>query len=562
MSGLTSILHIATSGLLAQQTALAATAENIANLTTPDFSRRQVNFSSDVIPNQFSGVNVDVIRAASDQFLQAASTSSASDAAGLTAISDALSRIADGLGNFGDGFSFADQAGEAVEALALLSASPSSTAARNDAINGLRGALTSFERTLSLISGEVDIASSQLEFGVSEANGLLGEIAVLNNQLTNSGGENNGARDALSSRISALSNLLNIEVSRDDIGRATIVTGDGVQLAGPGGFANLQVTGSGQIGVTAVSSNPENATIVNDALSNISGGRIGGNLSLINESLPALANIVRGAATNFVDRLNGAAAGNTSVPASSVLNASLIPSAGSISDLTGTSSFALLNDEGVLLSRIDIDFNTRTLSVDGGTDISFPPTIDGFVSALNAGLSPLGNANLSGGLLSIAANNGAGIAIADDQAGIGALFGFNPLITANGDNFQVNQSIVDQPETFPTARLTLGEATAGARLLTPENNNGAAALFEAGAGQAEQLANALGQIGSAQNAAAGQVAIAERFAEDIEARITAQSGINLEEELSNLLLFQRSFNANARVLSAVDELYQSVLALI
>jgi len=244
------------------------------------------------------------------------------------------------------------------------------------------------------------------------------------------------------------------------------------------------------------------------------------------------------------------------------LNASLIPSAGSISDLTGTSSFALLNDEGVLLSRIDIDFNTRTLSVDGGTDISFPPTIDGFVSALNAGLSPLGNANLSGGLLSIAANNGAGIAIADDQAGIGALFGFNPLITANGDNFQVNQSIVDQPETFPTARLTLGEATAGARLLTPENNNGAAALFEAGAGQAEQLANALGQIGSAQNAAAGQVAIAERFAEDIEARITAQSGINLEEELSNLLLFQRSFNANARVLSAVDELYQSVLALI
>jgi len=279
MSGLTSILHIATSGLLAQQTALAATAENIANLTTPDFSRRQVNFSSDVIPNQFSGVNVDVIRAASDQFLQAASTSSASDAAGLTAISDALSSIADGLGNFGDGFSFADQAGEAVEALALLSASPSSTAARNDAINGLRGALTSFERTLSLISGEVDIASSQLEFGVSEANGLLGEIAVLNNQLTNSGGENNGARDALSSRISALSNLLNIEVSRDDIGRATIVTGDGVQLAGPGGFANLQVTGSGQIGVTAVSSNPENATIVNDALSNISGGRIGGNLS-------------------------------------------------------------------------------------------------------------------------------------------------------------------------------------------------------------------------------------------------------------------------------------------
>ena len=39
------------------------------------------------------------------------------------------------------------------------------------------------------------------------------------------------------------------------------------------------------------------------------------------------------------------------------------------------------------------------------------------------------------------------------------------------------------------------------------------------------------------------------------------SGVSLDEELTNLLSFQRSFEASARLITMADELFQTVLAM-
>lgn len=46
---------------------------------------------------------------------------------------------------------------------------------------------------------------------------------------------------------------------------------------------------------------------------------------------------------------------------------------------------------------------------------------------------------------------------------------------------------------------------------------------------------------------------------ELDQRRQAVSGVNIDEELSNLIIYQNSYNAAARILSSVQELYDSLL---
>ena len=42
-------------------------------------------------------------------------------------------------------------------------------------------------------------------------------------------------------------------------------------------------------------------------------------------------------------------------------------------------------------------------------------------------------------------------------------------------------------------------------------------------------------------------------------RLDAERGVNLDEELANLMVYQRSYEANARVIRAVDEMLDTLI---
>jgi flagellar hook-associated protein 1 FlgK len=50
----------------------------------------------------------------------------------------------------------------------------------------------------------------------------------------------------------------------------------------------------------------------------------------------------------------------------------------------------------------------------------------------------------------------------------------------------------------------------------------------------------------------------DRLAE-AQSRIATNSGVNLDEELTNLTSYQQAYAAGARILSVVDQLYQTIL---
>lgn len=134
--------------------------------------------------------------------------------------------------------------------------------------------------------------------------------------------------------------------------------------------------------------------------------------------------------------------------------------------------------------------------------------------------------------------------------------GTAPLIVETNGAFAVNQALLDDPSLLAIARPTSGVGGAN-------DGAGAGAIAALGGSAAAQaVATAVTQIGAASRIATDRGETASAFAAEIETRILSERGVNLDEELSNLIQFQRAYNANARVIAAIDELYQSLLSIL
>ena len=433
-------LNTAVSGLFANQTAIAATSENIANVNTPNFSRREARFQTDAIPNQFAGVDVEIIRAAADRFLQNASFGATSSAAATDAIAAALSAIEASLGAPGDNISFANRLDEAFAALTALGANPSSTVAKADALAALQEAFDAFARSSNAISEEGEAALGRLNQDVARANALLEEIFRLNQTVSQSP----GAGDLIDQRLTELSALVSIAVERGPDGR--------VSVSLPGGA--LLVNSAGANALTVAAGPPTSITLAgNDVTAAVASGSIAGHVALRNVELPRLATLVETTARGVADRLNAVYAGNVAVGATA-------------------------------------------------------------------------------------------------PSGL-------PLIVETAGIFSVSSALLANPASLSIARPSNGNP-GGA-------NDGAGAILLADVAvttEARAAASAVAEIGSRALNAERAAQTDQVIASELSARAAASSGVNLDEELSNLILYQRAYSANARVIAAVDDLWQSLLQIV
>jgi flagellar hook-associated protein 1 FlgK len=433
-------LNTAVSGLFANQTAIAATSENIANVNTPNFSRREARFQTDAIPSQFAGVEVEIVRAAADRFLQNASFGASADAAASEAIASGLSAVEASLGAPGDNISFANRLDEAFAALTALGANPSSTVAKADALAALEEAFDAFARTSDAIAAESDAALGRLDQDVARANALLDEIFRLNQSVSQSA----GAADLLDQRLTELSSLLSIDVERDADGRVSVSLPTGALLVNSAGANTLAVTAGPPTAVTLAGA---------DVTADVVSGSIAGHVALRNVELPRLATLVETTARGVADRLNAVYAGNVAVGAT--------------------------------------------------------------------------------------APSGA------------------PLIVETAGVFSVEASLLANPSSFAIARPS-GGAPGGA-------NDGAGAILlsdVAATTEARAAASAVADIGSRALNAERAAETDSLIASDLSSRAAAGAGVNLDEELSNLIVYQRAYSANARVIAAIDELWRSLLQIV
>jgi len=187
MPGISSVLDIGKWALFGTQAAIETTGNNIANVNTPGYSRREVRFeervSIDYRPGQLgTGVNVPEVIRHFDEFIESEYNTKASTTARYKDLTDNLKGV-DGLFNEANSAGISSSMTEFFRQWQNLSLKPNDYSMRS-ALVGQTQNLVSMLRTADADMGSMQAQAGQMaQQEVNEANDLLKQIAAINQQI-------------------------------------------------------------------------------------------------------------------------------------------------------------------------------------------------------------------------------------------------------------------------------------------------------------------------------------------------------------------------------------------
>jgi flagellar hook-associated protein 1 len=304
MSSLNASLATALSGLTADQDALAATSNNVANANTPGYSREvPVLVTGNPIiedPLTFgSGVSVQSIESIRDPILESQIAQETQTQGQLNSLVSALSEtqvnftsssgdIGTDITNF---FSSVNQ----------LSTNPSDLSLRQGVLTAADNLATAFNTTANNLTSQVTSLNQNVTQTVGQINQLTTQIAQLNGQIANleNVGESAGSFiDQRTQAIDQLSSLVDVSQIQSGNNELTLTTAAGTALVA--GQQSFQLT------TQPVASGAEDIfSQGTDITSTIASGQLGGILEARDQQIPDIQNQLDTLAAGLANSVNG-----------------------------------------------------------------------------------------------------------------------------------------------------------------------------------------------------------------------------------------------------------------
>ena len=432
---LNAALRTATSGLQAAQMGLRAVSDNIANVNTPGYVRKTVLQEPTVVAAQGMGVTVTGTKRVTDQYLELASQTAGAESSRWSAYSQYMD-TAQGL--FGDPTSdnfFFNRLDTVYSGFAAAANDPSSTLLRGQAVSNVQDFLNEAQRINGQLNSLSDTMDSRISADVSTANDLLSRINSLNGDIVRAKliqQDSSGAENIQAQLVNQLTGLLGVTVSPHAGGGVDIRSGDGLKLAGDGAVTlsyNASAGNPGNITATSAGGAPQPLQL--------DSGEVRGLLDLRNTTLPGLSDQLGEFVQGAVDQLNAAHNDASTVPPPTTLTGrdTGLDQTTAVSGFTGQSTVALVDSSGVIQKRVTIDFDAKTMSVDGGPATAF--SASSFDSDLTSAMGGAGTASFSNGTLQVSGTGGLGVAIDEGTSqkagkGFSHFFGLNDLVRSTG----------------------------------------------------------------------------------------------------------------------------------
>lgn len=546
MAGINHLFNIARSGIQAHQQGLATTSHNIANINTKGYSRQEVVLESKrpVEGVIGSGVEVGQIRRTVDTFLENQITSVTQDLGYLTSRHNFLIQ-ADGIftdtDNAGLGFGLT----EFFNALRDVATNPESAIQRT-VLLAKSDSLT--DQFLTTAQGLQQIrldADGEISRHVETINGLAVKVASLNDQIfkaESSGREAPDLRDQRGVLINEMADLVDFEqvTLRDGIG---IVVGG--QLLVAGNHANALSTAPDSDNpplkdVAFVKSDGNLLTITDKIL----GGKIGGLLALRDTDIPAFQDRLDRLAAQLINEFNQQHQAGYGLDGT-----------------TGNLFFSAMTPDAPLAR----DTNTGTAQ-GTSTAIADPTllTLDNY------------EVRFTGAAAYSIVNITTGSTVTSGAYTSGATINFDGLdvvitgVAATGDIFSLSAH-KGAAQRFGTAISDTDKIAAASTAATvPGGNQNALALINLHTARQSELGNVtlndyhtitIGDVGIATRESELALHSKELEVDQVNSLRESVSGVSLDEELTNLLSFQRSFEASARMITVADELLRTILTM-
>ena len=641
------ILSIGKSALSAAQLGLSTTGHNIANASTPGYSRQvvvQAAAKAQASGNGFIGQGTEIagvsrtfneILAKQVVSSQAASSSSATYATQLGTINNMLSDAAAGLNPAMSDF---------FNSVSDLAANPSDTPTRQSMLSYSQSLVNRLQSTNSRLNEIRNDVNTELTASVNLVNTYAKQIASLNNAIENAvssdGNPPNDLMDQRDQLVNELSKQIKTTVVPQGQGSYNIYVGNGLPMVIGKTLMSLTTASSPtdptQLEVSYQSSGK--STVL--GVSSLPGGSIGGLLQFRSESLDAVQNKVGQIALVLADTfntqhklgidLNGNAGGNLfNIPAPAITsntNNNLVTNAVISSQVVDakavtSSDYRLqydtsiapnsykitrLNDNTVqtfssLPQTIDgLSFNLTSGSFSNGDDFVIRPTRNVATNISLAITDPKKLAVGSATLSAVANTTNTGAAsISTPPAGstlsgtLGLTYaaGIPATLTMSPSTQPVTVTVAGIPTVYPpgspityTSGATIavgglsfiisGAPADGDKFTVSsggpgDNRNGLvlADLQKQGAlnngttsysSAFSELVNGVGNKTREMNI----ISTAEaKVLEQATTAMQSESGVNLDEEATNLLRYQQAYQAAGKMMQIASQLFDTLLQL-
>ena len=287
MSNLLATLTIGTGALAAEQGALDATANNVANVNTPGYTRNEAEFIENppVVLGRLTfgtGVSLEKLQSIRDPILQLRIAQETGQQGALDAQVTGTQRIETLFSgqNSGD---IGAQISALFSSVSQLSSDPASVALRQGVLTAAGNLATTFRNTATNLSAQRSSLDLSVTQTVAQVNTVTQQIANLNGQITALENAHQDAAPLVDQRdvlINQLSGLIDVSQIKSDTG-ITLTTSNGAPLvAGDKSFSlSTQLDPSGVQHIFSQG---------NDITAQINSGSLSGLLVVRDQKIPAL----------------------------------------------------------------------------------------------------------------------------------------------------------------------------------------------------------------------------------------------------------------------------------
>lgn len=616
---LSQALSTAMAGLRVTQSQLSVVSGNVANAQTPGYVRKTLDQVTTAAGGGIS-VTTAAIQRELDQLVQTQLRTETSGASYATALSQLYQQIQQVIGQPGSSTGIDSLFNNFTSALQTLSSTPDSYSAQTTALNAGQVLAQQLNATTQALQTLRGAAEQGISSDIQQANDALQQIVKINKQLIAASPDDPSAATLMDQRdhyIDQLSQLMDIRVVQGQHNDVSIYTGNGFQLADASSATQLSFDPRGTItassawdadpsksGVGSIKIiNPDGSSTDLIAQGAIKSGEIAAYLAMRDQILPQAQSQIDEFAAQMSRALSDRTTDGATVtgpPAGfSIDTANLLN--GNTINLTYTDS-ATNTQHVVTIVRVDdpsalpLPSTTTADPNDQVIGVNFSGGMSSVVSQLTAALGATGLqfSNPSGTTLQVV-DDGAtnrvdvnalsstvtttGLTTGNPQLPFfldgatpfsGAIGGSGAQITGLAGRITVNPALLANPSSvviYQSGGL-IGDTTRPSFLYSQLTNASYVYSPQTGIGGSASpftgtLSSFVSQIFAQQGQAAANAASLKQgqdlVVSALQQRMTATSGVNIDQEMTDLLTLQNAYGANARVFTVVKQMFDTLL---
>ena len=561
---LTSSLSVASRSLEVFSAGIQVAGNNISNSSTPGYVREQLQVSS-AFPSKRgtlifgNGVVANGIRQEVDKFLEKRLQTSNGELSGAKARESVYKELETTLQTFGD-TSLSTQLGDFLNKIQDLVNQPESTASREIVVRQGQQFAAAVNDLRKRIDDVRTATGVKLDNLVSEANKLIDEVASLNPKITalESAGllasDAGGLRNQRQAALDRLSQILPINTVEHSDGQVDVFLNSNEHLVLASSVQHLETVASTDRGTAIkdvrVAESKTPLTGTGGELNGVIAGRdqvLGGFLDKLDTYVGNVVfefNKLHASGQGLVGyyQVTGTDAASSTTAALNAAGLAFTPGHGSFEVQLVNKSTGIATT-----TRIDVNLNGT------GTQT----TLASLQTQLN------GVANLSASLttdrrLSLTAGSGYEIKFGNDTSGALAALGINTFFKGTTSrDIAVNDPVANDSRLFASGQGAGPADGRNAAAMATFLDQPVAALGDVSVDRYfEAMVSSLAQSSSSESAITAGY---QSYHDSLNSQRDQFSGVSLDEEVVNVMKYQRAYQISARYISTVDSLFTALL---